>query len=168
MGFFTLAVTISAPLSMLPAIVGTTFFKRFAKEDRISRKVLTSSVAVTVLSCIFFIAFIHVVVNFLYNESYSSVSTYAKWLAIGTCLHGLGDMFNRFLGAHGQGKQIRNGAIAGGLSKTIGSFLFVYLWSINGAVLNSVLGSVIYFAFMLYYYNKYVNSKNSNQNNSIE
>ena len=159
-GFYTLALTISHPLATLPAIVGTTFFKRFAKVNCISRKVLTSSVAISALSCILFIAFIHIVVNFLYNESYSSVSTYAKWLAIGTTLHGFGDMLNRFLGAHGQGKQIRNGAFASGITKTIGSFLFVYLWSINGAVFNSILGSVIYFSSMLFYYIKFVKSNN--------
>ena len=155
-GFYTLALTISHPLSMLPAIIGTTFFKRFANENRISRKIMFASFGITAISCLLFIAFIHIVVNLLYDESYSSVSTYAKWLSIGTSLHGLGDMINRFLGAHGQGRQIRNSAIACGTVKTIGSILFVYLWQINGAVLSAILGSSVYFACLIIYYLNYI------------
>ena len=155
-GFYTLALTISTPLSMLPTIIGTTFYKRFATENCISKKVLISSFGLTAFSCLLFIAFIHIVVNLLYDESYRLVSIYAKWLAVGNSLHGLGDMINRFLGAHGQGRQIRNSAIGCGLTKTIGSFLFVYLWQIEGAVFSTILGSTIYFTFLLSYYLKYI------------
>lgn len=160
-GFYTLALTICGPLSMLPAIIGTTFFKRFAVEKRISRTVLLLSFVLTSISGIIFIFFIQYVVNYLYDESYSSVSTYAKWLAVAYCLHGLGDMINRFLGAHGQGKQIRNSAIACGIVKTFGSFLFVYLWRINGAVLTAILGSTVYFICLMVYYIKFVNLKSA-------
>ena len=37
-GFYTLALTLSQPLTMLPSIIGTTYFKRFATDNRISKK----------------------------------------------------------------------------------------------------------------------------------
>lgn len=155
-GFYTLALTISSPLSMLPAIVGTTFFKRFANENCINRKVMISSIGLTTLSCLFYIIFIDFVVDFLYDDNYRSVSTYAQWMAIGCSLHGLGDMINRFLGAHGQGRQIRNSAIVCGTIKTFGSIVFVYMWQIYGAVFSAILGSTAYFICLLIYYLKYV------------
>ena len=157
-GFYTLAMTLATPLSMLPSIIGKTFFKQFASQFKMSRKVLLSSLGLTGLSCLLFVIFIKYVVSLLYNDSYSSVSVYASWLAIGYSLHGLGDMFNRFLGSHGLGKELRNGAIASGLIKIAGSFLLVYFFKIEGAVVTMNLSSVAYLFMMVLYYNKFVKS----------
>lgn len=151
-GFYTLAQTLATPLALLPSIVGTTYFKRFASEDKISRKVMLASIGLTVASCVLFIVLIKYVVMFLYNESYYCVAKYASWLVFGTCMHGLGDMFNRFLGAHGLGKQIRNGAFAGGGVLLVGSIVLVYFFQINGAIIAKILSSFVYLFFMCYYY----------------
>ena len=129
-GFYTLAVTLAHPLAMLPSIIGTTYFKQFASQSRIDKKILLGSVGLTIVSCVVFVVFIKYIVLFLYNESYFCVAKYASWIAVGTCMHGLGDMFNRFLGAHGQGKQLRNGAIACGIVLVIGSFVLVYFYQV--------------------------------------
>ncbi len=154
-GFYTLSATMAAPLSMLPMIIGTTFFKKFASQNRIDRKVLGTSFILTLGSCLLFIFLIKYVVSFLYNENYSSVGHYAAFLAIATSMTGLGDLFNRFLGAHGQGKSIRNGAIACGIMTIIGNILFVYIWGINGAVLTRILSALIYLSVMILSYRSY-------------
>ncbi len=155
-GFYTLAMTLANPLTMLPSIIGTTYFKRFATQNRIERKVLLGSLGITALSCLIFVVFIKYVVMFLYNESYYSVSTYASWLAIGYSVHGLGDMFNRFLGAHGKGKQLRNGAFACGIVQIIGSIVLVYFFRIEGAVITRMTASLVYISMMVYYYKKFI------------
>ena len=147
-GFYTLSATMAAPLSMLPMIIGTTFFKQFASQKKIDKKVLSYSFVLTLASCLLFIFLIKYVVAFLYDENYSSVGLYAAFLAIATSINGLGDLFNRFLGAHGQGKPIRNGAFACGIITVLGNILFVYLWGINGAIATRVLSATIYFLFM--------------------
>ena len=117
--------------------------------------------ALTALSLIVFVAAIRFIVGILYDESYSVVAEYASWLAIGTSLHGFGDMINRFLGAHGQGRQIRNAAIICGLVIIFGSFLFVYYWNVNGAILTKNIGSLSYFLAMVVYYLKFIKSANA-------
>ncbi|MDD3118297.1 MAG: oligosaccharide flippase family protein, partial [Victivallales bacterium] len=92
-GLFTLALALAGPLAMLPSIVGTVFFQRFAREERISRKVIVSTVLITVGSLLGYAILIHPVVSLLYHKSYAAVSGYAAWLAIGASLNGLGDMF---------------------------------------------------------------------------
>lgn len=77
------------------------------------------------------------------------------FLAIATSINGLGDLFNRFLGAHGQGKPIRNGAFACGIITVLGNVLFVYIWGINGAIVTRVLSATIYFLFMSMSYRFY-------------
>lgn len=155
-GFYTLAGTIAAPLAMLPSIIGTTYFKQFASQDRIDNKVMLGSVGLTVISCIAFILLVKYIVLFLYDKSYYCVAKYAAWIAVGTSMHGLGDMFNRFLGAHGQGKQIRNGAFACGIVLIVGSFVLVYFFQISGAVITKIASSAVYLGMMIYYYVKFV------------
>lgn len=151
-GFYTLALTIATPLSMLPATIGTTYFKQFANQKQIEKKIIYASILMTLMTLVVFILSIDLIIQILYDEKYSSVGTYASFLALATSMHGLGDMFNRFLGAHGQGKQIRNGAFACGIITTIGSIILVYYWQISGAIITKILGSMTYMIMMVYYY----------------
>ena len=153
--FYTLALSLATPLTMLPSIIGTTYFKQFAQSSCIGKKVFLSSVGLTVISFIVFVVSIRFIVGFLYSEEYSSVGKFAAYLAIGTSFHGLGDMMNRFLGSHGLGKAIRNGAIACGTVAVLGNVILVYLLEINGAILTKILSSTVYFLAMLYNYYRF-------------
>lgn len=154
-GFYTLALTITSPLATLPAIIGTTYFKQFATEPRIPRKVLLFSVSITLLSCVVFILVIRPLVNFLYTTDYAQVGIYASWLAVGYCVHGLGDMINRFLGSHGRGKEIRNSSILNGIIKILGYTVLVYYFNTIGAVITTIICSFVYTLTLLFYYHKF-------------
>lgn len=154
-GFYTLALTLAGPLAMLPGIIGTTYFKRFASQNRIDKKIFLSSILLTLLSLLIFVVCIKYVVMFLYDDSYAVVSTFASYLAIGTCFHGFGDMLNRFLGAHGKGTYLRNGAIACGICAVLGNVILVYFWKINGAIVTRIISSMVYLLFMVGYYLKF-------------
>ena len=160
-GFFTLALSLAQPISYLPGIVGTTFFKRFVHEPCIPRRVMWLTLAITLLSCLGFVLLIGPVVG-LYDASYHVVARYAAWLAVGFSLHGVGDMINRYLGSHGQGRSIRNSSFACGAVKIVGSFLLVWLWSVEGAVLTTVLSSAVYTLTLYLNYRRFVNSKSVN------
>ena len=151
-GFYSLALTVTGPLAMLPSIIGTTYFKRFAHENSISRKILISTFSMALLSMILFIILIYPVVGFLYDDRYSDVALYACILAIGFTFHGLGDVFNRFLGAHGQGKPLRNGAFISGAIALVGYTVCVYYFGIWGAIFTKILTSFSYFFCIIVYY----------------
>lgn len=155
-GFYTLALTVTSPLSMLPSIIGTTYFKQFAKEPKIPSKVMKASIFITFASCLLFILLIKPLVLFLYSAKYETVGTYASLLAIGFCVHGLGDMINRYLGSHGQGKCIRNSSIANGCLKLFGYSFFVYLWNTNGAIITTILCDFLYAVVLYYYYIRFI------------
>lgn len=167
-GLFTLALTISAPLAMLPTIIGTTYFKQFAQSNFIQKKIILGTVGISVVSLMVYIAIIPFIISYLYPESYVSVASYASVLAIGTTVHGLGDMFNRFLGAHGQGKFIQRGAIVTGLVLLIGNVVLVWSFGIAGAIMTKILASTCYCYIMIYFYRKLTihrGNKNERQNN---
>lgn len=156
-GHYTLALSLTQPLAYLPGIIGTTYFRQFARQDAIPGKVMRNTVAITGVSLVAFLLFIGLVVR-LYNPEYSDVSGYARWMAAGFCIHGLGDMINRFLGSHGQGIAIRNSSFLCGGVKVVGFTLFVWLWSINGALLANIVSSTVYFVSLLVYYLRYTKS----------
>lgn len=155
-GFYTLALTVTTPLAMLPNVIGTTKFKEFAHQNKISGKLIKYTVLLTLITYLGFIVLIYPVVDFLYDESYGIVALYACFLALGNSFQGLGDVFNRFLGAHSQGKQLRNGAWAAGLVLVIGFTVGIYYWGIWAAIITKILGSLTYFLMMLYFYWGYV------------
>ena len=157
-GFYTLALTVTSPLATLPAIIGTTYFKEFATQSKIPDKVMKMTILVTTVTCICFIICIKPLVDFLYSERYASVGQYAIILSIGFCLHGFGDMINRYLGSQGQGKSIRNASIANGIFKIVGFTVLVYFFDIFGALITVILCDVIYLMVLLYYYFKFVKS----------
>lgn len=155
-GYYTLALTVTGPLTMLPGIVGTTYFKQFATMDRIPAKVLKVTLLITFVSCLFFIVLIKPLVEILYSESYKMVGVYSAWMAVGFCIHGIGDMLNRYLGSHGKGTPIRNSSFICGFVRVVGFTLLVYLWDINGAIITTILSSLVYTAVLVFYYLKEV------------
>lgn len=155
-GFYTLALTVTSPLMMLPNVIGTTYFKEFAHQAKISKKVLSSTYIMSVISLIGFIFLIYPLVDLLYDKSYSSVAIYASVLALGFTLHGLGDVYNRFLGAHGQGLFLRNAAWISGFISIIGYTLGIYYWGISAAIFTRIATSVTYFITLLYYYFRFI------------
>lgn len=161
-GFYSLALTISAPLQMLPSIVGTTFFKKFAVQNQIMRKVLISTTTISAISLLGFLLLIFPAVDILYNDNYSKVAIYASFLALGATFHGLGDVFNRFLGAHGKGTMLRNGAFVCGAIALIGYTWGIKIWGINGAIITRILSSCAYFTMMLLYYILFLRSEKDN------
>ena len=155
-GFYSLALTVTSPLATLPAIIGTTYFKKFASQSKIPDKVMKFSILLTGGTCVLFILIIKPLVSLFYSESYSIVGTYASWLAVGYSIHGLGDMINRYLGSHGEGKAIRNSSIANGTFKIIGFTFIVYLFNTNGAIATIIICDIIYLLSLVYYYRNYV------------
>lgn len=151
-GFYTLALTVTTPLSALPSIIGTAYFKKFAKQPCIPRKVIVATVALTMATCVLFVLLIHPVVRFLYSEKYAVVGTYASILSVGFCIHGLGDMFNRYLCSHGQGVSVRNASIANGIFKIFGFTVLVAIFNTNGAIATTIICDIVYFTCLIFYY----------------
>jgi len=67
-------------------------------------------------------------------------------------MQGLGDYFNRFLGAHGRGKELRNGAIAAGIMNVAGYIFLVKYFGIVGAASTKLFTGIIYCSMMIFYY----------------
>jgi O-antigen/teichoic acid export membrane protein len=151
-GFFALAITASQPLAMIPNSIGTTFFRDFTSMERIPPRVFWTTILVSVLSLAAFLLIIKQLVIFLYTEEYLAVVPLAYFVSIGSMLHGLGDFFNRFLAAHGKGKELRNSNIIIGVCNVLGYVLLTWLIGIQGAAITKLLAGIVYVLIMTWYY----------------
>ncbi|MFD0799543.1 lipopolysaccharide biosynthesis protein [Maribacter chungangensis] len=151
-GFYMLALTVCSPILIVPSVLGTIYFKEFVHLKSIPRKVLGFSFLFTCIALIIFYLLIETVVVYVYGDSFLPVSVMSKYLIFGFILHGLGDLFNRFLGAKGKGKLLRNAAFLVGVVNVIGYTVFISLFDINGAILTKILASCLYMSVMIYYY----------------
>lgn len=159
-GFYSLALTVTGPLAMLPSIIGTTYFKSFAHEECISRKVMNNTFIMSAITLVGFVILIYPIVGVLYDERYAAVAFYACILSLGFTFNGLGDMFNRFLGAHGKGIYLRNGAFISGTIALLGYTVGVFYFGIWGAIITKISASLAYCASMVVYYICFVKTKN--------
>ena len=158
-GFFALALTISMPLTMIPTVVGTTLFKEFANRNTIPKNITVLTLCLSLLSFLMFILFLEKIVLFLYSHEYYPVITLAYIVGVGCFFRGLGAYFNKFLGAHGKGKEMRNGAIADGIFNVFGYFFLVKFFGVKGAAATKIISDFLYMCLIYYYY---IGAKNRN------
>lgn len=160
-GFFMLATTICSPLLVIPSVLGTIFYKQFVNMDSIPAKVYYFSIISTIIALIVFYSLIKFVIITFYTEAYLPVAGISKYLIIAFIFHGLGDLINRFLGAKGKGKLLRNAAFLVGVVNVIGYTLLIKFYQINGAIITNILASCLYLIVMVYYYLTFI-KKNKN------
>lgn len=153
-GFFSLAVIIAMPLTMISSTVGTTFFKDFSNMNYIPQKVTAVTIALSTCALLFFLLIVKRLVLLLYSAEYISVVPLVYIVSIGCVFHGFGDFINRFLGAHGKGKELRNGAIVVGISNITGYLVLVYAFGVKGAAITRLISGLIYFTMMYIFYKK--------------
>lgn len=153
-GYYTLALTLTTPLSYLPGIIGVAYFKKFVHESCIPAKVFRSTLLITILSCLCFVVVIRYVVQWCYPVSYAIVADYALWMAVSFSVHGIGDLINTFLSSHGKGYAIRNSSYICGIIKVLGFIFLIWIYDIDGALMTTVLSSCVYCGILYYYYKK--------------
>lgn len=151
-GYFALAMTLTMPLMQVSTVVGTSYFRDFAHSDRIPRKVTLVTVAISAGTLIMFLLLVKTVVVLVYTERFAPVAELSAIIATGSVFHGFGDYINKFLGAHGRGKELRNGAIAVGIINVAGYYLLVRWFGVEGAAVTKLAAGVIYCGMMILYY----------------
>ncbi|MFO7810014.1 MAG: oligosaccharide flippase family protein [Candidatus Delongbacteria bacterium] len=157
-GYFSLALMSAMPLALIPSIAGTTMFKEFANRNRIPAKVTYVTLSISAGTLVLFFLLIKPAVFLLYTKDFAGVIPLAYIVAFAQIFHGFGDYHNKFLGAHGQGKKMRNGAIAVGVSNLIGFVTLVPFFGALGAAYTKLFSGIIYTSSMVYFYKKYVRS----------
>ena len=94
-------------------------------------------------------------ITYFYGIEFNSVINLFYIVSIGIVLHGFADFYNRFLGAHGQGKILRNSSFIVGVSLLFFNIVLIPLYGEVGAAITKGVSAFIYFIIIVYYYKKF-------------
>ena len=153
-GFYALAAALANPLTFIPNTIATTNYKEFASHERIPKKLTILTVGLTLFSLIILWLLVPPFIGFFYGKKFQSVIFINLIVSVGVAFYGIADYFNRFLGAHGFGKLLRNTSFITGSFILIFNFVLIPRYGVNGAALTRLLGGLTYLSCILYYYRK--------------
>lgn len=153
-GYYSLALMTTMPLTMIPNAIGTTFYRDFASLRSLPAKATRVTILLSSIALLFFVVMIRKIILLLYSTEYIAVVPLAYLISIGCFFHGFGDYINRFIGSHGKGKFTRNGAISVGIVNILGCMVLIRFFGLSGAATTRILSGTVYLGVMLFYYNK--------------
>lgn len=155
-GYFSLALSFIIPFQMLTATLGNIMYKSNVKREKISVMLLSF---IFLLNIVGYLIFIYLLENYfilIFSLKYIYSIYYIKYLSLYGCLLGIGDFFNRFLGAKGYGGKLMTSAILTGLSMLICYLTLIPTYKIKGLLLSYIISGFVYFLTQIYFYIKYL------------
>lgn len=155
-GYYTIALQLAAPMTLIPNILGISFFRNFVNDPFISKKLLLSTSLLSFFSLIFVLILAHPLIIFIYGKEYIDSVILLKYLSIGSIFYGMSDFLNKFLQAKGKGKELRNASFLVGITLLLSNFILIKIDGARGAALSKVLAGLIYFFTILHYYSKVI------------
>ena len=155
-GFYSLAMVLTSPMAMLSRSLSVSLFKGFAQAGRIPKKVIYFNF-LWLLSCVMGLTFLgKYIIIFLFSEKFISSVPLIFPLALAGFFQGMYQPYNMFLGAHGKGKWMRNGAFMMAGGNFITNILFIPRWGAYGAAVASAVSMGFAICVYIYYYRKYI------------
>lgn len=154
-GFYSLALSIAAPLAFIPNTIATTHYRDFSKLKRIPTKVLRQTLIITIFTMFISWLLVSPFINYFYGVEFKKVINLFYIVSSGIVLHGLADFYNRFLGANGQGKSLRNSSFIVGSFLLVCNILLIPIWGEVGASITKAFAGFIYLITIIYYYKKF-------------
>jgi len=155
-GFYTLALTLVSPLSLIPNVIATTHYKDFSTLNSIPKKLVKITFLISITALFFLLLIIPFFIHYFYSKEFEVVIKLSFIVSVGVMFYGISDFFNRFLGAHGNGKALRNSSILVGITILISNIIFIPLFHETGAALTFLLAGLVYFLSIQFYYRKMV------------
>lgn len=150
--FFSLASTLSAPISMIPSSIGTLYFSDLSGGRRYPLRVIYLLLSATLLTVLLFAFFSPFVVDFLYGPSFDKVVFVSIGLAVASALQGVGDVFNRFFLANSRTKFLLNSAIFSFFILILSALFLFPLYGVVGLSVAKLISSLFYCALMYSFY----------------
>jgi O-antigen/teichoic acid export membrane protein len=102
------------------------------------------------------------VVVLLYSEEFLPVVPLVYIVSFAYLIEGLLLVLNRFLSAHGIGKELRNASFARGFINIIGFVGLTKVYGTMGASTTLLVGSIVYFLYLYVKYRQFVNGTLTN------
>jgi len=155
-GFYSLAVTFASPMFMLSGSLSTALFKDFAHTKKIPKRVIYINFLWLLSCCIGIVTLGKYVVPLLSSEKFLKSLPILNILAFANFFRGMTQPYNRFLGANGQGKALRNSALVLTVCNLLGNLTLIPMYAAIGAAYASLFALMANFFSHVFFYRKYV------------
>lgn len=106
-GFYSIALTMSTPISMPSKAMAQSAYRRFVSDDAIAGRLLLLNVLWCTLGAVLLLAACQLLIPLFFTDRYSASLVVLPWLMAGFALAGLNHPYHAFLAAHRQGRSIR-------------------------------------------------------------
>lgn len=134
-GYYTIAMTMSTPVSMFTTALSQSAYQRFVYEDRIPRKILVVSLLwCTIGAAVLFLA-CQTLIPLFFTDRYTESLAVLPWVMSGFALAGLNHAFHSFLAAKRQGRAIRTMSIACSSVSVTLNLILIPLLGMTGAAI---------------------------------
>ncbi|MFW5982956.1 MAG: oligosaccharide flippase family protein [bacterium] len=165
-GFYSLALTFTMPLSFIPNTIATTHYKDFSISKKVPKKLLLITTGLSLAALVGLWIIVPPFVRFFYGIEFQSVILLNFIVSIGVIAHGFGDFFNRFLGANGQGKALRNSSFFVGGSMMLFNLLLIPQWGEQGAAYAKLITGFVYLFIIVFYYLRFIRKNRPDSHNN--
>lgn len=132
-GVYSIALTLTSPISMVSRGVAVSAYSRFPSERSIPRPILTGNLLWCIGGTLLVVLAAFVFVPLLFPAKYQPALAVLPLLALGTALAGLNAPYHSFLQARRKGRVVRRMSITTSLVSVGGNLLMVPLWGMQGA-----------------------------------
>lgn len=157
--FFTLGISLASPVLFIPSTMGIVKFGKNVKSANLPKKEIAITIGVTVAAAGFYFLILNFFINKIISKNYFKAIPYANIFIIYYSFMGLGDYFNKYITAKGEGISIRNNSIITGITLLLFALLLIPKYSINGLIISKIISSIIYLFLMLKAYLKIINKR---------
>jgi len=157
-GFYSVAQTLTMPISLMSRSLATSVFKDFTSYDRIPVKLNLANFLWLLIAGVGLLLLSKLLVETIFTDKYLRALEVVPYLVVSAVFTGLNQLYHSFLMAHRQGQYVRNMSIASSSLNVIGNIVLIYRFGIIGAALSAVLTYALNYVMNLYYYQKTVNA----------
>lgn len=155
-GYFSLAWTITAPLTMIPVVISTAYYKEFIGAKSLSHRLTLTVILVSLLSLLCYLRIIDGVFMWAYGEQFAKVLDIVGLIALAATLHGIADFWSRFLLANNMSRALFLNSSICGVVNVAGYFILVSFMGLSGAVYTRLVVSTLYLALTIFSYFKHL------------
>ncbi len=148
LAYYSLAFTLTFPLSLFSTSLSTGMYRRFSKTSRIDDKIVKANLIWIILSLLLIIFLGPWMVKNIFSAKYMESIPVLIPLAIAFGMGGLSKIYTYFLIAKGEGKIIRNISIILIIVNIVFNILLIPLLGITGSAYARIITFILDFIFV--------------------
>jgi O-antigen/teichoic acid export membrane protein len=154
-GIYALAKQLTEPIYIFSQSLSTSYFKIFARNNKIGREVTAINIFWLISSSIGLLTLSDLIVKVLFGDNFIEVNTILAFLLISVIIRGMYVPYNLFLSSKMQGKIMKKASYYMGIVNIIISLPLIFTFKVAGAVSVNIIGYVIYGMVIYFGYKKF-------------